>query len=159
MNTHIILLAFLKYIQSLATRTEQYQLHKKGPNPWNVVSQSLVAIIRHCTNNRFLVCHLALSTGGSRGVSGWLVRSSYRVEIICQLLAKQKYCFYNKSQQYALFLKFILVNNSTCFRQTYCPSSGVLILYSQQLVFVIVVMLTGWSKQQTVNLYDKYLLL
>jgi len=49
---------------------------------------------------------------------------------------------YNKSQQDALFLKFVLVKNSTCFRQIYCPSSGVLILYSQQLVFVILVMLT-----------------
>jgi hypothetical protein len=29
---------------------------------------------------------------------------------------------YNKSQQDALFLKFILVKNSTCFGQTYCPS-------------------------------------
>jgi len=28
--------------------------------------------------------------------------------------------FYNKSQQDALFLDFISVNNSTCFRQTYC---------------------------------------
>jgi len=44
---------------------------------------------------------------------------------------------YNKSQQDALFLKFILVNNSTRFGQTYCPSSGVLILYSQQLICVI----------------------
>jgi len=34
---------------------------------------------------------------------------------------------YNKSQRDALFLKFILVNNSTCFGQIYCPSSGVLI--------------------------------
>ena len=41
---------------------------------------------------------------------------------------------YNKSQQDALFLKFILVKNSTCFGQIYCPSSGVLILYSQQKV-------------------------
>ena len=44
---------------------------------------------------------------------------------------------YNKSQQDALFLNFILVKKSTCFRQAYCPSSGVWILYSQQLVFVI----------------------
>jgi len=51
-------------------------------------------------------------------------------------------CSYNRSQQDALFLNFILVNNSTCFGQTYCPSSGVLILYSQLLVFVILVMLT-----------------
>ena len=43
---------------------------------------------------------------------------------------------YNRSQQNALFLNLSLVNNSTCFGQTYCPSSGVLILYSQQLVFV-----------------------
>jgi len=50
---------------------------------------------------------------------------------------------YNRSQQDALFLKFILANNSTCFGQTYCPSSGVLILYSQQLVFYYT---TGWSK-------------
>ena len=27
---------------------------------------------------------------------------------------------YNKSQRDALFLKFILVNNSTCFGQIYC---------------------------------------
>jgi len=46
---------------------------------------------------------------------------------------------YNKSQQDALFLNFILVENTTCFGQIYCPSSGVLILYSQQLVFVILV--------------------
>jgi len=28
---------------------------------------------------------------------------------------------YNKSQQDTLYLKFILVKNSTCFRQIYCP--------------------------------------
>jgi len=49
---------------------------------------------------------------------------------------------YNKSQQDALFLNFILVKNSTCFGQIYCPSSGVLIMYSLQLLFVILVMLT-----------------
>jgi len=49
---------------------------------------------------------------------------------------------YNKNQRDALFLNFILVKNSTCFGQIYCLSSGVLILYSQQLVFVILVMLT-----------------
>jgi hypothetical protein len=47
-----------------------------------------------------------------------------------------------KSQQDVLFLNFILVKNCTCFGQTYCPSSGVLIQYSQPLVFVILVMLT-----------------
>jgi len=52
------------------------------------------------------------------------------------------YNSYNKSQRDALFLNFILIYNSTCIGQTYFPSSGVLILYSQQLVFVILVMLT-----------------
>ena len=36
---------------------------------------------------------------------------------------------YNKSQQDALFLNFTSVKNSACFGQTYCPSSGVVILY------------------------------
>jgi hypothetical protein len=49
---------------------------------------------------------------------------------------------YNKSQQDALFFNFILAKNSACFGQTYCPSSGVLILYSQQLVFVMLVTLS-----------------
>jgi len=48
------------------------------------------------------------------------------------------FSFYNGSQQDALFLKFILVNNFTFVGQTYSPSSGVLILYSQQLVFVVI---------------------
>ena len=48
-----------------------------------------------------------------------------------------------KSQQDALFLNFILVKNSTCFGQTCYPSSGVLILYSKQLIFDILVMLTA----------------
>jgi hypothetical protein len=39
---------------------------------------------------------------------------------------------YNKSQQDALFLNFILIKNSTCFGQIYCPSSGVATLYTQQ---------------------------
>jgi len=43
---------------------------------------------------------------------------------------------YNKSQQDAPFLNFILIYNSTRFGQTYCPSSVVLMLYSQQLVFL-----------------------
>jgi hypothetical protein len=46
---------------------------------------------------------------------------------------------YNKSQQDALFHNLILVKNSTFFGQTYCTSSRALILYSQQLVFVILV--------------------
>ena len=49
---------------------------------------------------------------------------------------------YNKSKQDALFLNFILVKESTYFGQTYRPPSGVLILYSHQLVFFILITLT-----------------
>jgi hypothetical protein len=38
---------------------------------------------------------------------------------------------HNKSQQDTLFVNFILIKNATCFGQTYCPLSRVLILYSQ----------------------------
>jgi len=55
---------------------------------------------------------------------------------------------YNATQRDALFLNFILVKNSTCFGQIYCPSSGVLILYSQQQVYVILVMLPSTSRWQ-----------
>jgi hypothetical protein len=49
---------------------------------------------------------------------------------------------YTKSQRDALFPKFILLKNSTCFGQIYCPSSVVSTLYTQQNVFVTLVMLT-----------------
>jgi len=49
---------------------------------------------------------------------------------------------YIKSQRDALFLKFILIKNSTCFGQIYCLLSGVSTLYAQQQLFVILVMLT-----------------
>jgi len=41
---------------------------------------------------------------------------------------------YNKANEmhYFEFLKFILIKNSTCFGQIYCPSSGVLTLYTQK---------------------------
>jgi len=68
---------------------------------------------------------------------------------------------YNKSQKDALFLNFILVKNSTCFGQIYCPSSGVLILYSQQLLFVVLSankVLTSLADSKH-NYCDKYLLL
>jgi len=39
---------------------------------------------------------------------------------------------YNKSQRDTPFLKFILIKNSTCFGQIYCPSSGDSTLYTQQ---------------------------
>jgi hypothetical protein len=49
---------------------------------------------------------------------------------------------YNRSQKDAQLLNFILVKMSTCFGQTYCPSSGASTLYTQQLVFVVLVMWT-----------------
>ena len=39
---------------------------------------------------------------------------------------------YNKSQLDTLFLKFILIKYPTCFKQIYCPSSGVSTLYTKQ---------------------------
>ena len=48
---------------------------------------------------------------------------------------------YDRSQQDVPLLNFILIYNSTCFGQTYYPSTGDLILYSQQLVSVILFML------------------
>ena len=39
---------------------------------------------------------------------------------------------YYRSQRDALFLKLIMIKNSTCFGQIYCQSSGVSTLYTQQ---------------------------
>ena len=61
----------------------------------------------------------------------------YMLVLVSQIM----FYSYSKSQQDALFLKFILIKNATCFVQIYCPSSRVVILYLQQLVFVILVML------------------
>ena len=55
---------------------------------------------------------------------------------------------YNKSQRDALFLKFILIKNSTCFGEINGPSSGVLILYTQQQVFVMLVMTAACQRGQ-----------
>ena len=46
---------------------------------------------------------------------------------------------YDRSQQDVLFLNFILIYTSICFGQTCSPSSGVLILCSQQMVFMLTV--------------------
>jgi len=62
----------------------------------------------------------------------------------------------NKSHQDALFLNFIVVKNCTCFGQTYFPSLGVLILYSQQLVFAILVMLTAGEVGFPTSLADSH---
>jgi hypothetical protein len=43
---------------------------------------------------------------------------------------------YNKSQKVAQFLNFIVVKNSTCFRQPYCASSGVLMFkYAFSIIY------------------------
>jgi len=69
-----------------------------------------------------------------------------------------------KANEMHYFLNFILAKNSTCFGQIYCPSSGILIPYAQQLEFVILVILSAivvtmnhpdLARRQ----YDKYLLL
>jgi len=41
------------------------------------------------------------------------------------------------------FSALFLISNSICFGKTYCPSSGVLILYSLQLVFVKITSMTN----------------
>ena len=46
-------------------------------------------------------------------------------------------CSYNKIQRDVIFLKFILVKNSTCFGRIHCPSSGVSTLYTQQKILVM----------------------
>jgi len=51
---------------------------------------------------------------------------------------------YNKSQRDALFFKFILIKNSTCFGQIYCPSSGVSKLYTQQYVLLCIQCWDSW---------------
>jgi len=52
---------------------------------------------------------------------------------------------YNRSQKMHYFSTLFLIYNSTCFGHIYCPSSGVLMLFSHQMVFVILVMLTNAS--------------
>jgi len=71
-----------------------------------------------------------------------LLDNMYLLGIKILFLQHESFMYsYKKSEQGALILKFILVKNSTYFGQTYCPSSGILTLYSQQLVFVALVML------------------
>jgi hypothetical protein len=55
---------------------------------------------------------------------------NYLIFVIVNAVILQKHS-YNKSQRDALILKFILIKNSICFGQIYCPSSGVSTLYTQ----------------------------
>jgi len=54
----------------------------------------------------------------------------YLIFVIVNTITLHKHS-YNKSKRDALFLKFILIKNSTCFGQIYYPSSGVSTLYTQ----------------------------
>jgi hypothetical protein len=65
---------------------------------------------------------------------------------------------YNKSQWDALFLKFILMKNSTCFGQIYCPSSGVSTLYTAIGIFHASYVGCLLADNQH-NQHDKYLVL
>jgi hypothetical protein len=71
--------------------------------------------------------------GESRGVCRVLVGKSEGKRPLgrprCRWKDTIKMDSYNRSQQVALFLNFILMYNSTCSRQIYCPSSEVLILF------------------------------
>jgi len=118
-----------------------------GMESWNNVS----SVVTRLQAGR--LCVQFLAGAGDSSLSQKSVLSlgptqppSYLVSTRSPILTFRGPCIliysFNKSQQDALFLNFILVKNSACFGQTYCPSSGVLILYSQQLVFVILVMLT-----------------
>jgi hypothetical protein len=89
-----------------------------------------------------------------KGIIGWQL---YTSTDFCQYVKELDIHFdirgpriviysYNNSQQGAVILNFILVKNSTCFGQIYCPSSGFLILYSEQLLFIILAMLTVCSE-------------
>ena len=49
----------------------------------------------------------------------------YRKELLDRISWKCDNGSYNKNQPDALFLKFIFVQNPTCFGQIYCPSLGV----------------------------------
>ena len=55
--------------------------------------------------------------------------------LACSWTLQFKKRSYNEGQRDALLLNFILTKNFTCFGQIFCPSSGFLLLYSQQYVF------------------------
>jgi len=68
------------------------------------------------------VYYTGYSKCGSEPRGGHITKINHSRKILC----KGNFDIYNKSQHDALFLNFILIYNSTCFRQTYCRSSGVL---------------------------------
>jgi hypothetical protein len=106
-----------------------------GMKSWN----SVVSIVTRLQAGR--LCIQFLAGAGDSSLSQKSVSSlgptqppSYLVSTRSPFLTFKGPCIviysYNKSQQDALFLNSILIKNSTCFGQSYCLSSGVLILYS-----------------------------
>jgi len=90
--------------------------------------------------------------------------------LACSWMLQFKKCSYNKGQRDALFLNFIFTKNFTCFGQIFYPSSGILLLYSQQYVFCHAIydgcqlLRSGWNSRSFImtsvadshhNLYDK----
>ena len=55
-----------------------------------------------------------------------------------------------KANEMHYFSNLFLIKNSTCFGQIYCPSSGVSTLYTQQYLYVFV-MLVSWLSASEVR--------
>ena len=72
-----------------------------------------------------IIWHLRFCSGQWNETLEIFLPSNLETDRLSTALASCK-----RSQQDALFLNFIFIYNSTCFGQTYCPSSGVLIPYS-----------------------------
>jgi len=79
----------------------------------------------HRNKDRFHTLSIDTYSKEDCGTRRWMTNLTFRGLFIVMYS-------YNESQRDALFLKFILIKNSTCFRQIYCPSSEVSTLYSQQ---------------------------
>jgi hypothetical protein len=78
---------------------------------FNVLEFGCVFIIRYGTGTQELLCWI-------------LITELFSITFLCPCKESISVCSYNKSQRDALFLKFILIKNSTCIREIYCPSSG-----------------------------------
>jgi hypothetical protein len=92
-----------------------------------------MAVIRYKFAPKFAVAYLGVCAPYSQV---YKFRSLPEDRLFCRTLTFRGPCIviysYNKSQRNVLFFKFILIKNSKCFGQIYCPSSGVSTLYTQQ---------------------------
>jgi len=73
---------------------------------------------RNNLTNNIILPHIPMTTKGLRTANNGMKKNFSNTSL--------KYS-YNKNQRDAVLLDFILVKNSTCFGQIYCPSSGVLL--------------------------------